>query len=215
MSSSAFARYVACLYWSVTTMITVGYGDINAFTNVERVYAISVMLLSCGVFAYSLNSMGTVLQEMYKKENEFRVKLVDISYYMKKRNVNKSLQSKIKRYLEYMHEEEMYGYQRGTDLIAGLSNKLQDELCEELYGKILKELKIFKENNFSAQFLKKVALKVSEITFAPGDILYLERELDESRLYFIMKGEIELFMRSPYAKENNGVFSDLRILKVC
>lgn len=169
-------------------MITVGYGDINAYTNIERAYAIAVMLLCCGVFAYSLNSMGTIIQEMYKKENDFRGKLVDISYYMNKRNINKPLQSKIKRYLEYMHEEEMYGYQRGTELIANLSNKLQDELCEELYGKILKELKIFKENDFSPQFLRKVALKVSEVTFAPGDIIYLEREADENRLYFIMRG---------------------------
>ena len=127
-------------------MITVGYGDIIAVTDVERLFAIIVMLMSCGVFAYSLNSMGSIFQEMYKKENEFRAKLVDISYYMNKRNIQKTLQSKIKRYLEYMHEEEMYGYQRGTDLINGLSNKLQDELCEELYGKILKELRIFKDN---------------------------------------------------------------------
>ena len=129
-------------------MITVGYGDIIAVTDVERLFAIIVMLMSCGVFAYSLNSMGSIFQEMYKKENEFRAKLVDISYYMNKRNIQKTLQSKIKRYLEYMHEEEMYGYQRGTDLIAGLSNKLQDELCEELYGKILKDLRIFKDNRF-------------------------------------------------------------------
>jgi hypothetical protein len=195
-------------------MITVGYGDITGVTDIERFYAIIVMLMSCGVFAYSLNSVGSIFQEMYKKDNEFRIKLVDISYYMGKRNINKSLQSKVKRYLEYMHEEEMYGYQRGTDLITGLSNKLQDELCEELYGKILKELRIFNENKFSPQLLKKVAIKVQEITFAPGDIIFLEREEDESRLYFIMKGEIELFMRSPVCKDGDGLFSNLRILKV-
>lgn len=53
-----FSRYVTCFYWSVTTMITVGYGDIIAFTEVERVFSIVVMLMSCAVFAYSLNAIG-------------------------------------------------------------------------------------------------------------------------------------------------------------
>lgn len=52
------SRYITCFYWSVTTMITVGYGDIIAFTDIERVFSITVMLLSCAVFAYSLSSIG-------------------------------------------------------------------------------------------------------------------------------------------------------------
>lgn len=151
---------------------------------------------------------------MFKKDNEFRAKLLDINYYMRKRNLNKTLQSKIKRYLEYMHEEELYGYQRGTDLIQGLSNKLQEEMCEDLYGKILKNLRVFKENKFTHELLRKVALKVQEITFAPGDVIFLEKEFDENRLYFIMKGEIELFQKASINKDNEGYFSNIRILKV-
>lgn len=151
---------------------------------------------------------------MYKKDNELRSKLMDANYYMRKRNINKNIQSKIKRYLEYMHEEEVYGFQRGTELIQGLSNKLQEEISEDLYGKIFQGLRIFKENKFSSQFLKKVALKVQEITFAPGDVIFLEKEHDESRLYFIMKGEIELFQKASLNKDNEGYFSNIRILKV-
>ena len=214
LDASILYKYITCFYWSVTTMITVGYGDIIAYTAIERVFAIIVMLMSCGVFAYSLNSVGSIFQEMYKKDNEFRAKIVDITYYMKKRNINKALQLKVKRYLEYMHEEEIYGYQRGTELIIGLSNKLQEEICEELYGKILRNLRIFKDNKFSMQFLQKLSLKMQEITFAPGDIIFLEKEEDENRLYFIMKGEIELFMKASGSKDNDVYFSNLNILKV-
>ena len=43
-------------------MITVGYGDIVPINNHEKIFAIFTMLLSCGVFAYTMNTMGSVLQ---------------------------------------------------------------------------------------------------------------------------------------------------------
>ena len=36
-------------------MITVGYGDIVAKTNIEKFFAIIFMLIGCGVFAYAIN----------------------------------------------------------------------------------------------------------------------------------------------------------------
>ena len=36
--------------------ITLGYGDIVPVTNYEKIYIIAVTLISCAVFAYSLNS---------------------------------------------------------------------------------------------------------------------------------------------------------------
>ena len=37
-------------------MITVGYGDIHPFT----IYVIIMTLISCGVFAYSVNTIGNI-----------------------------------------------------------------------------------------------------------------------------------------------------------
>ena len=42
-------------------MITVGYGDIVPVNNIERIFVIIITLISCGVFAYSVNSIGTIV----------------------------------------------------------------------------------------------------------------------------------------------------------
>ncbi len=50
-----FSRYITALYFSVITMITVGYGDIIPKNTIEKIFVIFMTLLSCGVFAYCVN----------------------------------------------------------------------------------------------------------------------------------------------------------------
>ena len=89
---------------------------------------------------------------------------------MKFRNINKNLQMKVRRYLEYMDEEEKKGSQRGANLIAGLSQNLIKEIKFEAYNKIFKDIKVFQEY-FSAEFLSSLCTKMEEIVSAPEEII--------------------------------------------
>ena len=61
-----FFNYITSLYWAVITMLTVGYGDIAPQTLKERLFAIGVIILSCGVFAYALSKISVIVDEMTK-----------------------------------------------------------------------------------------------------------------------------------------------------
>jgi len=67
-----YYQYISSLYFAVYTMVTVGYGDIYPGNMIERAICIVLIILSCGVFAYSLNRFGTILEHMYRKENVFK-----------------------------------------------------------------------------------------------------------------------------------------------
>ena len=54
-------RYINSLYWAVVTMNTVGYGDISPATYVERLCGIFFLLIACGVFSFTLSSIGAAL----------------------------------------------------------------------------------------------------------------------------------------------------------
>ena len=45
-------------------MITVGYGDICPWTPIEKLYGILMTLLSCGTFAFAVNTIGTIFTNM-------------------------------------------------------------------------------------------------------------------------------------------------------
>jgi Ion transport protein. len=52
--------YIVSFYWSVTTILTVGYGDILPKTSSERIITIFVMFLGCIIFSYSVNSVSKI-----------------------------------------------------------------------------------------------------------------------------------------------------------
>lgn len=54
------SKYIMALYFVIVTMATVGYGDISPKNNVEFVIGIAIILLSCGVFAHTINSIGVI-----------------------------------------------------------------------------------------------------------------------------------------------------------
>ena len=89
---------------------------------------------------------------------------------MTERKVNISLQMKIRRYLEYMHEDKIFGSHRGEDIVKSVSNSLREELNSNIYLGCFKKIPIF--NYFTDEFLCDLAQACEEITIAPEEKLF-------------------------------------------
>ena len=67
---SIFELYINSLYFGFITMITVGYGDVIFFINKispitinEKIYTMIMTLFSCALFAYAVNTIGSIFME--------------------------------------------------------------------------------------------------------------------------------------------------------
>ena len=49
-------------------MITVGYGDILPVNEGEMVLSVFTMLIACGMFGYSLNIIGVIINDFFSKD---------------------------------------------------------------------------------------------------------------------------------------------------
>jgi hypothetical protein len=87
-------------------MTTVGYGDVVPKTSVEKLYAMASMIITCGMFAYIIGSIGSIIKEQNAESIKFRDRRVKLNRYLYKHNLSRHIKFKVNRYLDYVNENQ-------------------------------------------------------------------------------------------------------------
>ena len=164
-------RYLISMYWSITTLCTVGYGDITPKNSIEILYASLVMLLGTLMFGYNINCIGVLINKIEEKGKELSDKINIVDSYLDKSNINETLKLKVKKYLQYICNTEDKNFEKGQELINKLPANIKDEIFLESIGKFLKGFPILIKN-FSEDFVEKIALELKPTRYSPCDVIY-------------------------------------------
>ena len=89
------AQYVACLYWALSTVSTIGYGDVRPQNNVERQYAVVVALIGVVLFAFSMGNINTLMGTTDGVRLRFEDKLRAVGEYMGFREADANLKRRL------------------------------------------------------------------------------------------------------------------------
>ena len=95
-----------------------------------------------------------------------------INRFMKRKNIDFKLQSKVRGYLDYILKESDFGSsEKEQDLISRLSNTLRRELLLQANGNILMKSPVLTKN-FSLKTIQKLTELMVPLDLAPEDYVY-------------------------------------------
>lgn len=113
---------------------------------------------------------------------------------MRRKKITPNLQMKIRQYLRFIWQEELtQNVEFENSTIEKLSKSLKEELFLEANGSILNKYSMFFAN-YSETMLRALMHKMKEVRFNPEDLIFSQNVIDESEIYFIIKGKVEIFV---------------------
>jgi hypothetical protein len=123
-------KYLTSIYFTVTTKTTVGYGDINITTKIEKFFCIIVMLTGVISFSFASGSLSSILQSYDTQNAKYKEQLSVLNKIFKDYHMPLELYASLKKSLNYQANNDLEDIHRFSDK---LPHKLKIELSIHLY----------------------------------------------------------------------------------
>ena len=72
LTDSAYEQYLTSFYFMITTITTVGYGDITISTPMEKVFCICIMIIGVVSFTFASGSLASILQSIDNQNAHYK-----------------------------------------------------------------------------------------------------------------------------------------------
>jgi len=182
-----FTNYIKALYWCMTTITTIGYGDITPSTNPQIIYTMFVQLTGAGMYGYIIGNLASMLANSDLARTQFRAKMEKIQTFMAYRDVPGDLQDSIRTYYDYL-----WNNRRGFDessVLEELPSSLKLQVALHLNREIIEKVPMFK--GAPDDLIRQIVLNLKPMLYIPGDYIFRKGDMGD-QMYFISRGKVEI-----------------------
>ncbi len=198
------SRYIESFYWTITTLTTIGYGDITPEGNIQILYVIFIEILGAGMYGLVIGNIANLIANIDIAKTQFKEKLDKVNTFLKYRNIPSDMQKKINDYYNYLWESRR-GYDE-TSVLEDLPAPLQESVALYLNKDIIEKVPIFK--GASSELIKDIIMNMQPVVFTPGDNIVKAGEVGFD-MFFISKGSVDVLSvdeQTRYATLTDGQF---------
>jgi hypothetical protein len=199
-----YTRYIRSLYWSVTTLTTIGYGDITPTTNSQTIYTMGVMILGVGIYGYVIGNISTLLSNLDISRVTFQEKLNTINSFIKYKKLPPQLANRIRSYYINLWENK-HGIDE-TEIWNQLPSGIKIDVSMFLHNHLISVVPFFK--NAPEELKREVVLELKPVYYMKGDVIFREGDVPHN-MYFLSKGHVEVIKEKTgelLATLNSGSF---------
>ncbi|XP_059387950.1 potassium voltage-gated channel subfamily H member 4-like isoform X1 [Carassius carassius] len=180
------SAYIASLYFTLSSLTSVGFGNVCANTDAEKIFSVCTMLIGALMHAVVFGNVTAIIQRMYSRRSLYHTRMKDLKDFIRVHRLPQQLKQ---RMLEYF--QTTWSVNNGIDvneLLHDFPDELRADIAMHLNKDIL-QLPVF--DGASRGCLRSLSLHIKTTFCTPGE--YLIRQGDALQAnYFVCSGSLEV-----------------------
>uniref|UniRef100_A0A3Q3VZK5 Uncharacterized protein n=1 Tax=Mola mola TaxID=94237 RepID=A0A3Q3VZK5_MOLML len=180
-------KYVTALYFTFSSLTSVGFGNVSPNTNSEKIFSICVMLIGSLMYASIFGNVSAIIQRLYSGTARYHAQMLRVKEFIRFHQIPNPLRQRLEEYFQHS-----WTYTNGIDMntvLKGFPECLQADICLHLNKNLLHNCKAFQ--GATQGCLRALAMHFKTTHAPPGDTLVHSGDV-LTALYFLSRGSIEI-----------------------
>uniref|UniRef100_A0A8R1TYY1 Uncharacterized protein n=1 Tax=Onchocerca volvulus TaxID=6282 RepID=A0A8R1TYY1_ONCVO len=181
------SAYISALYFTMSCLSTVGFGNIASTTDNEKVFGVCMMIIAALLYAAIFGHMTNIIQQMTSATIRYHDMIANVREFIKLQEVPSELAERIMDYVV-----STWAMTKGIDTSKVLSycpKDMKADICVHLNRKVFNEHACFRLASDGC--LREFAVHLESNHAAPGDLIYHTGESVDA-LWFVVSGSLEV-----------------------
>ena len=188
LNDQSYAKqYLMSIYWSVTTLTSVGYGDIAPETIPEILIAIIVMGLGVILFAFAIGNVVAFISQLDDGRAEYKMEQDGIRRYLAYNGVSSKTLSRLRQFSDYLWIQSRGA--RPDEILDKLPISVRTEILSEILERSVSSVPLFSQSPAS---LKNRLLMILRPEFYPPGSVILNHDEPGNEIVFLTHGTVQI-----------------------
>ncbi|PON84120.1 Voltage dependent potassium channel [Trema orientale] len=200
LEESLWIRYVTSMYWSITTLTTVGYGDLHPVNTREMIFDIFYMLFNLGLTAYLIGNMTNLVVHGTSRTRKFRDTIQAASSFAQRNQLPLRLQDQMLAHLCLKFRTDSEGLQQ-QETLDSLPKAIRSSISHYLFYSLVDKVYLFR--GVSNDLLFQLVSEMKAEYFPPKEDVILQNEAPTD-FYILVTGAADLVVLKNGAEQVVG-----------
>ncbi|XP_033728558.1 LOW QUALITY PROTEIN: potassium voltage-gated channel subfamily H member 8-like [Pecten maximus] len=178
--------YVSALYFTCSSLTSVGFGNVSANTNAEKIFSVCAMLVGAMLHAVVFGNVTAIIQRMYARRATYHSRTKDLKDFFRTHHIPKPLKHRMQEYFQTMWS--MNNGMEAGEILKDFPDEMRGEISLHLHKDLL-SLAIFE--NATQGCLKAISLHTRRAFSAPGEFIIHKGDAI-NYVYLLCSGSMEV-----------------------
>ncbi|KAF6777152.1 hypothetical protein AHF37_03349 [Paragonimus kellicotti] len=141
------SKYITALYFTFSSLTSVGFGNVSPNTNPEKIFSICVMLIGSLMYAGIFGHVSAIIQRLYSGTARYHTQMLRVKEFIRFHQIPNPLKRRLEEFFQHA-----WSYTNGIDMnlvLRSFPECLQADICLHLNRHLLETCPPFKGKSFS------------------------------------------------------------------